>query len=69
MSKKRVLVISYYWPPAGGSAVQRALKFVKYLPLMGWDPIVYTTSNGENPEVDLSLMKDVSKAIYEEENL
>lgn len=60
MREKKVLVISYYWPPAGGSGVQRALKFVKYLPQMGWKPIVYTTSNGENPEIDLSLLKDVS---------
>ncbi len=57
---KKVLIISYYWPPAGGSGVQRALKFVKYLPEMGWEPIVYTPSNGEIPEKDLSLMKDVS---------
>lgn len=57
---KKVLVISYYWPPAGGSGVQRPLKFVKYLPEMGWEPIVYTPSNGEVPDKDLSLMKDVS---------
>lgn len=60
MGNKKVLIISYYWPPAGGSGVQRALKFVKYLPEMGWDPIVYTPSNGEMPEQDLSLMKDIS---------
>jgi hypothetical protein len=30
--KSKVLIITYYWPPAGGPGVQRWLKFVKYLP-------------------------------------
>lgn len=60
MSQKKVLVITYYWPPSGGGGVQRWLKFVKYLPQFGWEPIVFTP---ENPEFDLkdpSLSKDVS---------
>jgi glycosyltransferase involved in cell wall biosynthesis len=57
--KKKVLIITYYWPPSGGSGVQRWLKFVKYLPQFGWQPFVFTP---ENPSFDLkddSLMKDV----------
>ncbi|MBY0426312.1 MAG: glycosyl transferase, partial [Cytophagales bacterium] len=56
---KKVLFISYYWPPSGGSGVQRSLKFVKYLPEFGWQPVVYTPENGEMPELDTSLLKEV----------
>ena len=42
---KKVLIISYYWPPAGGSGVQRWLKFAKYLPNNNWQPIIYTPKN------------------------
>ncbi len=59
MERKRVLIISYYWPPSGGAGVQRWLKFVKYLPESGWLPVVYTPSNGEMPVIDTSLEKDV----------
>jgi hypothetical protein len=41
MSKTKVLIITYYWPPAGGPGVQRWLKFVKYLTEFGVEPIVY----------------------------
>ena len=40
--EKKALIIAYYFPPAGGSAVQRILKFVKYLPQYGWQPVVLT---------------------------
>lgn len=56
---KRVLIISYYWPPAGGPGVQRWLKFVKYLPGCGWQPVVYTPENPEMPSEDPSLLADV----------
>ena len=56
---KKALIISYYWPPAGGAGVQRWLKFVKYLRLYGWEPIVFTPSNPESPETDESLLKDI----------
>lgn len=58
---KKVLIITYYWPPAGGAGVQRWLKFVKYLHQFGWEPIVYTAENGEVPVIDKSLLKDVPK--------
>lgn len=57
---KKVLIITYYWPPSGGSGVQRWLKFTKYLNEFGIEPIVYTVDNGEYPAEDLSLEKDVS---------
>ncbi len=60
---KRVLVITYYWPPSGGAGVQRWLKFVKYLRDFGWEPLVYTPLNPEMPVVDKSLEKDVPEGI------
>lgn len=59
MSKK-VLIITYYWPPSGGSGVQRWLKFAKYLPEAGWEPVIFTP---ENPDFDLkdeTLLDEVS---------
>ncbi len=56
---KKVLILTYYWPPAGGAGVQRWLKFVKYLREFGWEPVVYTAENGEMPVIDTSLIKDV----------
>ncbi len=58
---KKVLVITYYWPPAGGPGVQRVLKFVKYLPQFGWQPLVLTVRKGAYPAVDPSLTKDIPK--------
>ena len=60
---KKVLIITYYWPPSGGAGVQRWLKFVKYLREFGWEPIVYTPENPEAPAIDNSLQKDVPKNI------
>ena len=60
---KKVLIITYYWPPGGGAGVQRWLKFVKYLRQFGWEPIVYTALNGEMPVVDNSLEKDVPHGV------
>lgn len=57
---KRVLIITYYWPPSGGSGVQRWLKMSKYLPENGWIPVIYTPENPEYPVEDLSLLNDVS---------
>lgn len=60
---KRVLIITYYWPPSGGSGVQRWLKMSKYLPEYGWQPVVYTAKNAEYPVEDPSLEKDVSPEV------
>lgn len=60
---KKVLLITYYWPPAGGPGVQRILKFAKYLQSFGWEPVVYTVENGEYPIEDLSLLMEVPQNI------
>lgn len=59
MSSKRVLIITYYWPPTGASGVQRWLKFAKYLPENGWTPVIYTPENPERPAIDHSLEADI----------
>ena len=56
---KRVLIISYYWPPTGGSGVQRWVKFAKYLPSEGWQPVIYTPENPEQLAIDASLEAEV----------
>ena len=58
---KRVLIVSFYWPPSGGGGVQRWLKFAKMLPEHGWDPIVVTPSNPDVPVTDPSLLEDVAQ--------
>jgi len=60
VKKSKILVITYYWPPLGGSGVQRWLKFVKFLPSFGWEPAVYTPENPAFDVRDPSLEKDVS---------
>ena len=57
--EKRVLIISYYWPPTGGSGVQRWVKFAKYLPSEGWQPVIYTPLNPEAITVDESLLDEI----------
>lgn len=54
-----MLIITYYWPPSGGSGVQRWLKFVKYLPEFGCKPYVFTPENPSFAVRDESLLKDV----------
>lgn len=56
---KKVLIITYYWPPIGGAGVQRWLKFSKYFRQFGWEPIIYTPSNPDFPIHDETLLKDV----------
>lgn len=56
----KVLIITYYWPPAGGPGVQRWLKFVKYLPDFGIEPIVYIPENPTYPLVDEGLLSEVN---------
>lgn len=61
---KKLLIITYYWPPAGGPGVQRWLKFVKYLPDFNIQPIVYVPENPTYPIIDTGLLDEVSdKAI------
>lgn len=60
---KKVLIITYYWPPAGGPGVQRWLKFVKYLPEFNIQPIVYCPENPLYPTLDSSLLQEVDSKI------
>ena len=56
---KKILVITYYWPPSGGPGVQRVLKYCKYFPKYGWEPIILTVSDGDFPVLDESLGLEV----------
>ncbi len=60
---KKVLIVTYYWPPAGGPGVQRWLKFTKYLPENGIEPIVYVPKNPHYPLKDTSLEAEVPSEI------
>lgn len=59
MTNKKFLLITYYWPPAGGAGVMRWAKMSKYISAFGWTPVVYTPSNGETPVQDDSLIKEI----------
>lgn len=60
-SNKKVLIITYYWPPSGGAGVQRWLKLSKYLPEFGVEPIILTVDeeHASYPQVDASLLSDI----------
>ncbi|MFA6333979.1 MAG: glycosyltransferase [Bacteroidales bacterium] len=60
---KKVLIITYYWPPAGGSGVQRWLKFVKYLGEYGYEPVVYTPLNPEFMAIDPGLLEEIPEGV------
>jgi len=59
---KKVLIITYYWPPSGGAGVQRWLKFAKYLPEFGWEPVILTVNQeyASYPQRDESLLNEVA---------
>jgi glycosyltransferase involved in cell wall biosynthesis len=56
---KKVLIITYYWPPSGGGGVMRWLKMSKYLPELGWKPVIYTPENPDASVVDESLSDEI----------
>ena len=56
---KKALIITYYWPPSGGGGVMRWLKFVKYLPELGWQPVIFTPENPDPSSVDESLLREI----------
>lgn len=60
---KRVLIITYYWPPNGGAGVYRWLKFSKYLPQHGWKPVIYTPEDPELVAEDPALAKDIGEEV------
>ena len=59
---KKILIITYYWPPAGGAGVQRWLKFSKYLPEYGYTPIILTVNENyaNYPQIDTKLENEIS---------
>jgi len=56
---KKVLFITYYWPPAGGTPINRIFKFYQYLEEFGWEPVILTSEGGDFPFVDESLLAEV----------
>ena len=62
---KKVLIITYYWPPSGGGGVMRWLKMSKFLPELGWQPIIYTPENPDPSVIDESLLKEIHPEIIE----
>ena len=60
---KRVFVVTYYWPPSGGSGVQRWVKFAKYLPQEGWQPVIYTPENPEYTAIDHTLEAEIPHTV------
>ena len=61
----KVLIITYYWPPSGGAGVQRWLKFSKYLPEFGWEPVILTVDPeyAAYPVIDKSLNEDLPSSL------
>lgn len=57
---KKALIVTYYWPPAGGGFVQRVSKFCKYLPQLGWQPAVLTVDQGTYANTDASMQDETS---------
>jgi len=60
---KRVLLITYYWPPSGGITVLRMLKFAKYLRVTGWEPVIFTAEGAHYPTIDPTNERDVPKEV------
>ena len=60
---KKVLIITYYWPPCGGIGVLRCLKFAKYLRHYGWEPIIFTAEGAHYPSIDHTNEKDIPENI------
>lgn len=56
---KKVLIITYYWPPSGGAGVQRWVRFVKHLRSFGWEPVIYAPEDPNYALEDLSLVNEI----------
>ena len=66
---KKILIISYYWPPNTGSGVQRWLKFSKYLVDFNWSPIIVTPKNPYIELKDSELINDVSGLNFDKNSI
>ncbi|MFN8490929.1 MAG: glycosyltransferase [Caldilineaceae bacterium] len=58
---RKVLVIAHAFPPIGGIGVQRILKFTKYLPQFGWQPVILTVKHSDSFIRDESLTEELPK--------
>jgi len=61
---KKVLVVAYLFPPSGGGGVMRTLKFIKYLPQLGWRPDVITVKNPVFDLIDRSLLDEIPSDVH-----
>ena len=59
MPPLRVLLVTYYFPPSGGAGVQRPLKWTRYLPAAGVEPVVLTVRAGAYPHLDVGMLADI----------
>ena len=59
MSNRKILIITYYWPPSGGVGVQRWMNYALQLQKRGWKPIIYTTENPQFEIKDEALLEKV----------
>src|SRR3954453_11927931 len=60
---ERILLMAYFFPPAGGVSVQRALSLARYLPADGCQLDVLTTRNGVYPVRDEALLGEVPASV------
>jgi glycosyltransferase involved in cell wall biosynthesis len=60
---KKILIVTYVFPPTAGAGVQRPVKFVKYMSLLGWASIILTVKNASVPVKDFELLKDIPNRI------
>ncbi len=60
---KKILIITYYWPPSGAIGVHRCLKFAKFLRNYEWEPIIYTAKDAQYPYLDSSNFKHIPEGI------
>lgn len=63
VERRKVLIITYYWPPAGGITVLRCLKIAKYLRDFGWEPVIFTASNAQYPYLDPANNAEIPEGI------
>lgn len=60
---RKILVVTYYWPPAGGSGVQRWLNFSRHLTELGWDVTVICPDNPSYPLIDRSIKNSIGSLV------
>jgi hypothetical protein len=63
LALKRVLIITYHWPPSGGITVLRCLKIAKYLRDFGWEPVIFTAENAAYQHLDYQNQKDIPSGL------